>query len=454
MIVTRFKGHSKNNLFKCVDFFLRYTEQKQIRGSDPSADDVVRLKRLFNRDLYSRKLGQEISLETLAEIEKQFSIRVCIWVKKTQRDRLRIAYETGVCYLDKYFTSTLDLYSTTFDAYRNPDLTNLAVIVDIAKFVKKHNYDPANNVQPWRKMTLFQAVVSELYPKLVGDDFYKKVRLLEDVWGKPDFELAEIKRFYKLFGLGIQFWTRKKVGKCVETERVFDSYWKKKVVLMLDDFDEHGVIFTNWTLTYVIDISYTNFHGCPNKYCLFGTNNVHKLKAHTNFCRNETLVSYKQVKYEKPDDKLRLELVEEKILPTADYHNMFFAVFDVESLMVGPSSWDITGLLSVHKLATIAIVSNFGDEREHFFYRRDMGPEGLKLLIEEFVQTLVKLRLAMLKLIPTSITAGLEGLYHLIKTPDFKKLPPTKKGDVFKKIKILKDIISLRNYSWNGESLG
>jgi len=452
MIVTRFKGCSKNDLYKSLDFFLRYSELKQIGGEVPHKTAVRRLKRKFNLEYYAKKLGQEISLDSLTKIEEIFQIRICVWVKKSQRDCLRVGWENNVCYYDKHFKSTLNLYSTTFDQYTAPDLTNLALVLDIGQFTKNNCYDPVNNTQPWRKMTLFQAVVCELFPKLVGHRFQMKVKQFEDMWGKTEFELSEIRRFYDLYGLGIQFWTKKRVGKTVETQKVFDSYWKKKVILVMDDFDEHQVIFTNWTLSYVLDIAYTNFHGCPYKYCLFGTNNISNLRSHLLTCRNETVVKYKQVKYEKPNDHLRQQLVDEKILPSMDYHNMLFAVFDIESLMVEPSSWDITGLISVHKLATVAIVCNFGSEREYFMYRRDMGPTGLKLLVEEFVDTLMKLRLEMTKQIPKTITDGLTNLYSIVKTDEFKKFSPKQKADLYGKIRILKDIISLRIYSWNGES--
>ena len=452
MIVTRFKGSPENDLYKSLDFSLRYSELKTIKGKDPCNVDIQRLKREFNFNYYASKLGKQISLDTLNKIEEIFKTKICIWVKKCQRDSLRVEWENAACFYDKQLKSTLNLYSTKFDQYLSPDLSNLAVILDVEKFTKNNNYDPRNNKQPWRKMTLFQAVVSELFPTMVGCAFQQKVKKFEKMWGKTEFELSEIKRFYKLFGLGIEFWTRKSVGKTVETQKVFDSYWKKKVMLILDDFDEHQVIFTHWTLTYVLDITYTNFHGCPNKHCLFGTNNVNNLQYHLLSCRSETRVKYKQVAYAKPEDNLRQQLVDEKILPSLDYHNMYFAVFDIESLMVEPSSWDITGLLSVHKLATIAVTANFGAEREHFMYRRDMGPNGLMLLVEEFVDTLMKLRLEMAKHIPTSITDGLANFYSTVKTEEFKKLTPVKKAEVYGKIRILKELISLRTYSWNGES--
>jgi len=451
MILTRFKGCSKYDIYKCLDLFLRYSELENIRGNKPSAADVRRLKLLFFPGPYSRKLGHEISLDSLTKIEEMFQIKICVWVKRNQRDSLRIAWENKTCYYDKQPKSTMNLYSATFDPYVAPDLEKLAVILDLEQFTKNNNYNPTNNTQPWRKMTIFQAVVSELHPTLVGTRFQKKVQDFEKMWGKNEFELSDIKKFYKLYGLGIQFWTRQTVGKTVETKKVFDSYWKKKVILLLEDFDEHQVLFINWTLTYILDISYTNFHGCPNKYCLFGTNNINNLQKHLLSCRSDTLVKYKQIEYSKPNDKLRQQLVDEKILPSLDYHNMNFAVFDVETLMVEPSSWDITGLISIHKLATIAVVTNFGPKREHFMYRRDMGPNGLKLLVEEFVDLLMTLRLEMTQNIPTSIINGLTNFYSIVKTEEFKKLSPIQKADVYGKIRILKDLISLRNYSWNGE---
>ena len=455
MIVTRFKGDSKFDFFKCFAFHRRYKDLQLIsHDSKPSQRGITKIKNELSNDvqLLTASFGEKISLETIGKIEEIYFVKVTIWVKKNQRDCLRVGWESSADHYDKQFTDHLNIYSTSFDQFANPDLTKLALILDIQKFTDQHQYNPENNTQASRKMTLFQAVVSELQPTLVGDQFLKKVKCFEEKWGKAEFDFTnDIKRFYKLFGLGMQLWTSQSIGNRKVRKKVHDTFWKKKVVFVLDDFDEHEVIFTHWTLSYIFDVTCIKYYSCSKKNCFFGSSDYFKYQSHILRCRDETLITYKQVKYSKPDDHLRRELVEEKVLPNSSYHNTSFVVYDVESLMRKPDDLGITGLQSIHRLATIAIVSNFGEDREHFLYRREMSPDGLEFLVEEFVDRLLSLRLEMLKHLPRSITDGLKRYYAEMQSPEFKKFSPMKKANIQAKAKLLKDIVCLRIYAWNGE---
>jgi len=454
MIVTRFKGDTKFDFFKCFAFHRRYRDLVISRGSKPSQREITKIKNELSEDVKSltTSYGENISLEIIGKIEEIYHIKVTIWVKKNQRDCLRVGWESSAEHYDKQLTDYLNIYSTTFDQFANPDLTQLALIMDVQQFTNKYQYNPENNTQSSRKMTFFQAVVSELQPTLVGDKFLKKVKCFEEKWGKPEFDFTnDIKRFHKMFGLGIQLWTSKLIGSRKIRKKVHDTFWKKKVVFVLEDFDEHEIIFTHWTLSYIFDISCIKYYSCSKKNCFFGTSDYYKYQSHILSCRDETIVTYQQVKYSKPDDHLRYELVEEKILPSPSYHNMNFAVYDVESLMQKPEDLAITGLRSIHRLATIAIVCNFGESREHFLYRREMSPDGLEFLVEEFVDRLLSLRLEMLKHIPRSITDGLKKYYGEMQSSEFKTFSPMKKSNISAKVKLLKDIVCLKIYAWNGE---
>ena len=129
---------------------------------------------------------------------------------------------------------------------------------------------------------------------------------------------------------------------------------------------------------------------------------------------------------------------------------MRFAVYDIESIMDDSQNKNIRNLLMVHKLATIAVKTNFGEETEHFFYRRDMSSTSLQSLVKEFVDKLTELRSEMLKELPPTIQTGLASYYEIIKSPDFKKRSVIFQNKVQAKIKILKQFMCLRIYSWNG----
>ena len=83
------------------------------------------------------------------------------------------------------------------------------------------------------------------------------------------------------------------------------------------------------------------------------------------------------------------ELVDEKIIPHVGYENMNFVAFDVESLMTNDVSPGVTGLLNIHRLATIGLVSNFGEKNIRLFLwsgqivQFEKGLEELTIHIEE-----------------------------------------------------------------------
>ena len=78
-------------------------------------------------------------------------------------------------------------------------MSELAYILDINEFTRKNQYDAKNNQKDRRKMTLFHAVVHELYPQLVGSKFFEKVDQCLQKWGRPTFTLDDAKEFHDSF---------------------------------------------------------------------------------------------------------------------------------------------------------------------------------------------------------------------------------------------------------------
>ena len=112
---------------------------------------------------------------------------------------------------------------------------------------------------------------------------------------------------------------------------------------------------------------------------------------------------------------------------------------------------DDTQDLALHKLSTIGLVQSFGEKREFFFYRRDMSPESLRHLVEEFVDQLEKSQVEMQKLLPESVTLGYKKYRELANTPEFKKKLPEFKSKVYDKLAYLRQMLFLPTYSWNGQ---
>ena len=179
-------------------------------------------------------------------------------------------------------------------------------------------------------MTIFQAIVTELYPKLQGASFNRKVQDFETKWGANFVDLNDSRRLYDLFGVGIQAWTRiRQPDRRTLGKRVFDTFYKKKVIIELDDFSEDEPINIRALVWYIFDVKCLNYFMCPKRYCNYGTNRYNLFQNHVQVCRDETLVKYKQTKKAAPDQDILKALAEEKILPSEDFQNTMFCTFDI-----------------------------------------------------------------------------------------------------------------------------
>ena len=257
-----------------------------------------------------------------------------------------------------------------------------------------------------------------------------------------------------MFKIGLQIWSFEYVEETEKKRRYsvmkFNSPLKKKAAIELEDFNEFEMIPIKLTLTYIPDIGMVNYFRCPMKNCLYGTSRKFNFDRHVRTCTESTITECKQVKMEASDSRARESLAREGVLPSADYENFYYAVYDVESLM-SPSKRPNAEGVFVHKLATVALVWNFGKEEEAFFYRRDMTPASLETLIEEFWEKLTELHKKMLNSLPQSINDGYTSYLKFVKSDEFKGLTPNQKAFVNAKIKVLRKIRQLRVYAWNSE---
>ena len=129
------------------------------------------------------------------------------------------------------------------------------------------------------------------------------------------------------------------------------------------------------------------------------------------------------------------------------YKILFIKYMNSESVMAPISVRQTTATL--HKLATIGICKNFGQQREWFSYRRDMSGESLRFLVEEFVDALETCRAEMISRLPESIIKG----YHLYLNlkRNTESLSPDMKRMINRKTEFLDQLVTLPIYSWNGE---
>ena len=334
--LARFYDGSQTDFYKCAFLFEKIEIEEKKFPQKPekarSANKIRTLKRQVEAKDYS-KFGQTVSLAEAETFAKENRLRIRIWKQKNYKSKLFLEYESPLSDDTTFEYRNFDIFSRTFDKYKNVDFTGVALVLDIQTFVNKRDYDPSNDRIPKRQMTIFQAIVTELFPKLHGANFNKKVESFEKKWGNQTVDLKESRRLHDLFGIGIQVWTRfvksPNVARNTQCRRLFDTFYKKKVRIEVEDLSEHEPIHIKTLVWYIFDETVLNYFACTNKRCHFGTNRYQQLQKHILTCRNETLIEYKQKRKAKPDDKIVQELVREKILPSADFHNTFYAVFDI-----------------------------------------------------------------------------------------------------------------------------
>ena len=160
----------------------------------------------------------------------------------------------------------------------------------------------------------------------------------------------------------------------------------------------------------------------------------------------------KQIKLPEPACNVEMELVHENILPRAGFQNFYICTYDVESLMISPDvDFVAQNLDSIHRLVTIAVKSNLPVDDEKCFIRKDMGPNSLKILINEFVDWLTITQKKMTEALPSTIIEGYKKYCDMIMENSFKKKSPNEKNKILAKHTYLRSILNLRCYGWNSE---
>jgi len=452
MIITRFNDKSEISLFKCVELARLLREKKQIESSCGRlitkswiTTAVKRLKKSLNVSDYTAFFGPA-SQKTLNEIAKTCNMKIVVWVKKSRRDKLRIAWGSKhSCFSDR----VVNVFSEVFNPYRAADFTSMSLIIDIKAFTNRHKYSAAYNVDEMIKMTFLQSLVKEKSPNMIDTDFENEVQRLRTLWPSSKLHLKDIKKFFKTFKLGLQIWSVESISEKRVTKKLFDTYWKAKLIIAIPNFHPSSPINFDDKVLYIRDYSLLHFYECPKKQCFFGSNDRNKYERHIKYCRDETEITCKQVKYQKPCTKLEEQLFAEGILPSATFNNLFCAVYDLESFML-PA--EICGRqFDVHRIVSAALKSNVPGDDEKFYLRENMDPESLREMVEKFVLGLEDIQTKMVLQLPGSISEGYTKYLNKVRSKDFKAMSPSDKSIINQKCAFLRKLLSLRVYGWNSE---
>ena len=202
-------------------------------------------------------------------------------------------------------------------------------------------------------------------------------------------------------------------------------------------------------LEYIRDVESIVRFECRTANCHFATDDSCKLFKHEQSCRSETEIICKQVPMHRPSDKARLELIAEGIIPNETWYNWHFATFDAECFMDDADS--SRGQRSIHRLVSIGLKFSFGEKREIYLEREDMEPWSVRILVQDFLATLINGRSEMFEHIPTSVIEGQKRYMNIVRSKTFKHRSVEKQNDARAKLRYLNNCLALRIYSWNGE---
>ena len=333
-MIVRFKASANLSFRYCIDFHFLYQEESSVRAATGQNVECRKFIQRLQKRIRSRpyNTNDEVDLDSVVGLSQRLNIKFVIWSKPTRQSPLKIAWESSS---DDPGITSVHLFLPNFDEFVNTNLSGIAYILDIAKFKEHHNYVEIIDDKSKIRMTLPQAVVAEKYPNCTGAIFRQRVRDFTSEWGTNSFNLGDSKKLHLLTGLGIQIWStisetrhRKK-----SLKKVFDTRWKTKLIVEVANFNEKEPIDFSDGLYYIKDSTCLNYFSCVNKHCFFGTDNYLQWQTHVNKCRNTTARTFQQVKYEAPSNEIKKQLVDEKILPSMEFENMYFITYDVESLM-------------------------------------------------------------------------------------------------------------------------
>ena len=456
MTLVKFPSPSDDDLFRCIEFYKRY--QNMIDASPSSGN--IQVSSISKKTMYRIKKSLDLASYTqfkskdpifiIGELERRFNLRIDIYTRFSTLEKKRIVkknYESS----NTNGKIAINLFNSNFNKFSNPVVKGMALIIDLKTFLSNNGYNSVNNLPQWERMTFFQAVTSELKPKITGQAFFDEVKKNEVSWNAPGFHVTrDKKKLHTKFKLGLQMWVIKKTERNLESKKVLEPVYKNRIVLAVSKFSLDLVLKTDDLVTYYRDSSAINYFACENERCKFGTNNLRNFRKHSAACASDTVINCAQKVYGRVIDTIKMELVSEGIIPSQTWECQYFCTFDIETGMARMDGEAFDQLFLVHKLLSIGITSNFGTETEFFLLRKDMQPESLKILVADFVSVLQGLRNELFKVVPVQISDGLSKYIEIVDTAEFKRLDVHEKSHIYKKISYLREIFKLKCYSWNG----
>ena len=232
-ILCRFQSKNEDSFYYCLAFGLKLKNYVLPRTSIGKHKLFRKIKEKkvqegFVLDLKAR--FPEVTVNSLTDIENSFGIRLNIFSRKinpnkpSRTNRVQLARQSNYGAGDG--TIDINLYSGTFDGFSNFSLDRLNFIVDKNRFLQKYNNDTDGK-------TIFELLAKQVNPDLPGQLLYEKSLEYQQRWNYPTIPISDHRRFFELFGHGLEVWVRLRNRKRVETFKVVGSTRKKTIRICL-----------------------------------------------------------------------------------------------------------------------------------------------------------------------------------------------------------------------------
>ena len=299
-------------------------------------------------------------------------------------------------------------------------------------------------VATWKSSSICRASIWEAL-SLAETGSKNDAASYQERWGSADVDLAEHRRFKRIFGKVLTIWTLKEEPKHTYGEPVFGSGRDTAMLnIVVPEWTEQlESISSDVTTMFVHDIAEMNFFPCPKDDCDFRARNRQKLEDHIKaHDRNRVRVEEKVYDGKSAMD----ELIAEKVLP-ADFRQTMAVFWDIESILV-PSPQG-----SIHVPVSIGLSWNFGDERTAFISRDSMEPESLRVMVKKFLDKIKELRTIFHDLMPQYIKMHSHRLLKMLHghREGYRQLSPSSLARCQRQARCLQDIQTMRVISFRGE---
>lgn len=273
-------------------------------------------------------------------------------------------------------------------------------------------------------------------------------------WGSNVINFGDELKFASMFECRLQIWKLIHKKDLTYGQRLFgnggknddENSGKNMLNLTVDEswsLSSEQICTTDHTCL-VTNQKILNFFECVEPECRFVAHTEKNLQKHNN-AHNIDRVHCTQTMMG-PEDLTLNELKNDGLLEPS-FRETCGLFWDIESILVKSEK----GLS--HVPISIAATRNFGNQKEYFFCREDMGPKSLHDVIVDFVDLLEMSYQDYIKTLPKQLWINRKILYDFIKDhrDNKKTLAPAVINKYQRYVDKLNEIICLKIFTYYGE---